>query len=115
MAKCFLDDGNERAGYAINVEGKKVPLCALHLIQMKQNGMEIVMLRGLPELPEVDKNEPHEWSRANLVGDNIWKCSRCGLEIKQLHAPANRSYGGCPGKQIEWDTYRIPTILKWRT
>ena len=113
VKKCFLDDGNPFAGYAINEQGKKIALCAIHLIQMKQQGLEIVMKRGMPQLPDVDPSELHEWNRANLVGDNVWKCQRCDLEVAQPYCPSGRGYGGCAGEPVDWEALGMPINLKW--
>jgi len=113
--KCFLDDGHPAAGYTINELGDKIHLCILHLIPMSQKGMEIKMMRGRPPLPEVDPKSAHDWKRATLVGDNVWKCSSCELEIKQMFCPPSRAHGGCAGTRIDWQSYGMPINLKWRT
>lgn len=112
--KCMLDD-IPFAGYATNDSGNKIPLCAVHLIVMKQKGMPITMKRGMPDLPDVDPDEPHEWRRVNLGGDNIWKCDRCDLESKQNPAPSSYAFGGCATKPVEWAGHDYPMNLKWRT
>lgn len=114
---CCLDDERRACAY-IKTEDPEVPwnpICILHLLQFKANPnpayqkSEFRMMKGVPEPPKTNPEEPHQWERMYLVGiEGPWRCEKCGLTVHGgMWAPSNDAYGGCAGKQINWDNYNL--------
>lgn len=112
--KCCLEDERQACCY-IKTEDPEVPwnpLCILHLMQFlssKHGKVEFRMMKGVPAPPKTNREEPHEWYRMYLVGtEGNWRCEKCGLTIHGgMWAPSSDAYGGCAGKQIPWDRYKL--------
>jgi len=116
--KCCLDDGRDACA-RMKTEDPEHPwnyVCILHLLRfiadMKKPSsgfgpLEYKMMRGVPEPPKTDPEKPHQWERGYLTGmHGPWRCTVCSLTIEGgVFPPSEAAYGGCPGKEVHWESY----------